>query len=182
MKRVAGLLLLWVLMPRHALAEPCSLPEAPTAQIEHALGVLSHTPPPRVYAPPSRLRGLLPTNFVFGVHSGVSDQTGYYLGATSVSERVAASATTGWSAHLRWDLRPLWSPTPMLMPTPDQHLARAERVEHLAERVAMQLNRLRKAASLAMQVSSGDLLCQEAQADAETALLVIASVLNAARP
>ena len=181
-QRVGILWLLWVWVPLNAHAEPCSLPEAPTAQVEHALGVLSHAPPPRIFVPPSRLRGLLPTHLSMGVHNGVFDQTGYYLGATSTSERLAAGTSTGWSMTMRWDLRPLWNAPLTAFATPDQHLARAERVEHLAERIAIQMNRLRKAESLAMQVSAGDLLCQEAQADAETALLVIAAVLNAARP
>ena len=158
------------------------LPEAPTTQIEHALGTLAHAPPPRVVSPPSRYRGLLPTRLSVSVRDGTFDQTGYYMGATSLSERLMSGTDTGVTVRMDWDLRPLWWTPTGTYTAPDQHLARAERAEHLAERIALQLNQLRKAESLALQTSAGDLLCREAQGDAEVALLVIAAVVNAARP
>lgn len=175
-----GLVLLGAL-PAALCAEPCVLPEAPMAQIQHALGVLAHAPPPRVFMPPSRWRGLLPTRMISGFRNGAYDEIAWYM--TSVPEEKISNGTNiGWSLRFDWDLRPLWANPLTPVTAPDQHLARAERVERLASRIAIQLNSLRKAESLAMQVSDGDLLCREAQSDAEAALLVIGSVLNAARP
>ena len=172
---------LLVLVPAHVQAEPCALPEAPMAQIEHALAMVGRAPPPRVVVPPSRLRGLLPTRMVMGMRNGAFDEVAWYMVATP-TEKISNGTNIGWTLRFDWDLRPLWaSPLPTFV-APDQHLARAERVEHVAERVAVQLNQLRKAQSLALQVSAGDLLCREAQGDAESALLVIAAVLNAAKP
>ncbi len=182
MVRRMAWLLLWVLVPAQVAADPCALPEVPRAEIQHALGMLGHAPPPRVVVPPSRFRGLLPTRLSVTVRNGVFDQTGYYLGATSLSERLMSGTDTGFAVRMDWDLRPLWWLPAAPYVVPDQHLARAERAEHLAERIALQLNQLRKAESLALQVSEGDLLCREARSDAEAALLVIEAVLNAARP
>jgi hypothetical protein len=183
MAKGLGLLwmVLWMWLPAIARAEPCVLPEAPLPQIERALGLLAQSPPPQVFVAPSRLRALLPTRMTAGMRNGAFDQVAWYM-ATTPTEKISNGTNIGWTLHLDWDLRPLWaSPLPP-MTMPDQHLARAERVEHLAERIALQLEHLRKAESLALQVSEGDLLCREAQSDAEAALLVIASVLTAARP
>jgi hypothetical protein len=183
MAKRAGLwsMMLWMWLPAIARAEACVLPEAPLPQVEHALGMLAHAPPPRVYMPPSRWRGLLPTRMVAGMRNGAFDEVAWYM-ANTPTEKLSNGTNIAWTLRFDWDLRPLWERQLPPIAVPDQHLARAERVEHLAERIALQLNQLRKAQALALQVSAGDLLCREAQSDAEAALLVIASVLNAARP
>ena len=163
------------------LAAPCVLPRAPQAELERALAILAQPPPQRVIQPPSRWKGLLPTRLSMGVRNGTFDQNGYYIGSSSLSERTLGGTDTGWWLRMDWDLRPLWWTAQATAPASDVHLIRTERAEHLAERVGVQLNHLRKAESLALQVSDGDLLCQEAQADAEAALLVIGTVLNAVR-
>ncbi len=178
--RVACVWLL-VLVPARAGAEPCALTELPMAQIQHALASLAHAPPPRVFVPPSRLRGLLPTRMVAGMRNGAFDEVAWYM-ANTPTEKLSNGTNIGWTLRFDWDLRPLWASAGPPLVAADQHLARAERVEHVAERVALQLNHWRKAESLALQVSAGDLLCREAQADAEAALLVLVSVLEAARP
>ena len=163
-------------------AEPCALPPLPLGEIRQALSALSQAPPPRPWSPPSRLRGLLPAHVSMGVRNGIYDQAGWYAGATSLSERATSRVDTGWWLRMDWDLRPLWWPGQPLHPPADQHLARAERAERLAERVSAEVRSVHKAQSLALQVSEGDLLCKEAQAEVEAALVVIESVLVAARP
>jgi len=167
--------------PLPIIAEPCQIAAVPMPEIQHALGVLSQAPPPRPFVAPSRLRSLVPMRVSMGVRNTAYDQSAYYMGATSLSERASGGTDTGWWVRLDWDLRPLWWTSLPAAPPADQTLNRAERTERLAERLSIQLGHWHKAESLALQVSDGDLLCREAQADAETALLVIAAVLNAAR-
>ena len=128
---------LLVLVPAHVQAEPCALPEAPMAQIEHALAMLGRAPPPRVVVPPSRLRGLLPTRMVMGMRNGAFDEVAWYMVATP-TEKISNGTNIGWTLRFDWDLRPLWaSPLPTFV-APDQHLARAERLHRAGIGLALQ--------------------------------------------
>lgn len=174
-------LLLSSFLVRSLRAEPCTLPPIPMAELQQSLAAMSRTPPPRIVQPLSRWRGLLPVRLMMGMRNGTFDETAWYM-TTTPTEKIASGTNLGWSLRMDWDLRPLWaSQTPVFLPG-ETHLARAERAVHLAERVGAQLQTLRKAEALAMQLENGDLLCKETQAEAEAALLVLQTVLEAAKP
>lgn len=165
-----------------ALASPCQLPPAPMAELQQALGALGRTPPPKVVQNPSRWLALLPAHVSAGIRDARLEQTSWFVSETSLTQRVSDGASLAWSVRLDWDLRPLWlMPSQRVLPG-ESRLEHAQKAEHLAERIGNHLQVLRKAEALAVQLQEGDLLCRETQAEAEAALLVLGTVLHAARP
>ncbi len=164
-------------------ALPCVVADLPLAPIRQALARLSR--PSRAVAPQvERWRALLPQRMSVAMRDGSITGTSWTTSASgALSERDVNLGTFGYSVVFNWDLRALWAPQAHVAPvSSQQRLRQAAEAEHLAGRIALHLKQLRTAQSLALQSEQGELLCMDAQAEAETALLVLQTLLDAAAP
>ena len=180
--QVLVLWLPWLLAAWPAHADVCRIAPVPMAALQTALTTLGRTPPPRVVHAPSRWLALLPTRLSAGMRDSRIEQTSWFISESSLTEKLSAGNVVGWTLRMDWDLRALWYTHDAQVIAGEPRLNHAQNVAHLAERVGVHLQTLRKAEALAMQLQEGDLLCQETQAEADAALLVLQTILQAARP
>lgn len=178
-----ALLLCGLIGPVPTSALPCVVPDLPLAPVRQALARLSRPTQPFA-AQIERWRALLPHRMSVGMRDGSLTGSSWTTSTSgALSERDMNLGSFGYSVRLDWDLRALWAPQPRMMPVSShQRLQQAAEAEHLAGRIAPHLKQLRAAQSLAMQSEQGELLCLDAQAEAETALLVLQTLLDAAMP
>ena len=162
---------------RGVRTSPCEVVRVDSERVSKLLGRW-RTPPP---APsrPGLWRVLLPRRVALTRRDQDYDGVGWYAGSTGTeSERGLFGNTRGYSVTVQWDLAPLWSARPA---RPDP-LARAERMERVASRLALAHERLLRASSEAGRLSRSDPRCPRLRARARSALLVLRAVLGPVGP
>ncbi len=169
-------------LPRPAQARPCVVPQAPVSAIAQLLERSAEPHPPALLQPPNRWKALLPTHLSAGLRGGVTNGDGWYDSAAGLFEHTLISNVQMWHVNFAWDLRPLWASQPTLHLPAEDFAGRMLKVEELARRAATQVAHVRKAQALATQAQEGDYVCQDAQADAEAALLILRALTMRSEP
>ncbi len=166
------------LLAWQASAAPCRVPDVPTQALRIALGQ-AVAPKPVPILEIDRWRAALPVRMSASMHNGWLEGDGWSATSAGPSQRTSSSASLGYAIHLQWDLHGLWARAPLRAgPTTAERLQRALHAEELARRAAAQLQRLRRAQALASQAQDGDYVCQDAQAEAEAAALVLGVMIG----
>jgi hypothetical protein len=160
-------------------SQPCHVATVATADLEAAMRSVVRpvwrTPPPL-----RRWAALIPSQLSVGVHGGTRAGVGWTETLTGLNERWLQAAEQTVTVRLEWDLRDLGRTQPLavLAETP---LEVASRAEQLAQRAAESLRMLRRAEAAAAWSWQGEPLCRDAQADAESAAIVLRALIAAAR-
>ena len=158
-----------------AHAAPCLVPEVAVGPLQHALARLSAKP----FAPPVEpawWRLLIPRHVGAVLRQGQLAGDDWYMGLNGPTQRTVNHDDQALTLRLEWDLSPLWAPPAVVRASPTEELQRALHAEELARRVASQLQRIRKAQSIARQSQAGDYVCADAQGEAEAAAVVLNAI------